>query len=370
MKKILSCLLVAVLLCSLCAAVFADNIVGGANAGSPEIVEAAQSDGSDGKDLIALTPYAEREKLSDAKREALEAAFESLDKAPKLAEINDELTAAVADQGVAVSDLFDISELEEGSAKLPMSIKLKDNNLGGFVALLQFVDGAWNWVDAKVEGDKLSFSADRLGDFAIIVTGEGGSAAGGATSYGFISSVANAGAPELAGASQSDGTDVKTQIVITPYDKKGTLSQANRNILVKAYKSLNKATDLTALNDELKAAAGSQGIAVSDLFYVSTAKGANVKYPVSIQMKDKNLDNFIALLHFVDGKWQWVDSEVEGDVLNFDADSLGAFATIVSVDEASSARTGDPVPYGFIIGAVVLAGAAAWFFVKSRKVKA
>ncbi len=95
-----------------------------------------------------------------------------------------------------------------------------------------------------------------------------------------------------------------------------------------------------------------------------------MKYPVSLQVKDKNLDNFVALLHFVDGEWQWVDAKVNGDILSFDTDSLGSFATIVGVDEAVSPRTGEEAPYGFIIGAVVLAGAAAWFLVKSRKVKA
>ncbi len=370
MKKTLSCLLIFVLLCSLSTAAFADNFVSSdANAGSPEIVEATQPDGSGSKDLIVLTPYSEREGLNEAKREAIEAAYESLDKAPKLAAVNDELLAAVADQGIAVSDLFDISEVDEGSVQLPLSIKLKDDNLGGFVALLQYVDGAWKWVDAEVEAEVLNFSAETLGDFAIIITGSEGAASGGAVSYGFVSSVASAGAPELESAA-SDGADIKTEIVITPYDKRSSLSSDNRAVLEKAYESLDKASDLTALNDELRAAAGDQGIAVSDLFYVSVSEGANVKYPVSLQVKDKNLDNFVALLHFVDGEWQWVDAKVNGDILSFDTDSLGSFATIVGVDEAVSPRTGEEAPYGFIIGAVVLAGAAAWFLVKSRKVKA
>ena len=58
---------------------------------------------------------------------------------------------------------------------------------------------------------------------------------------------------------------------------------------------------------------------------------------------------------------------VDSDDILTDA---GQHAVIVAVNEASSAKTGDTVPYGFIIGAVVLAAGAAWFFAKSRKVTA
>ena len=186
----------------------------------------------------------------------------------------------------------------------------------------------------------------------------------------FISSVANAGAHELAAAEQADGSDGKALIVITPFEDKDKLSEAKQAEMDKAFESLDKAADLAAVNDELKAAAADQSVAVSDLLDISEAEEGTVSFPLKITLKDKNLDNFVALLHFVDGAWEWVDAEVEGDALTFTAESLSPFAIIVAVDEAASAKTGDSIPYGFIIGAVVLAGAAAWFFTKSRKVKA
>lgn len=186
----------------------------------------------------------------------------------------------------------------------------------------------------------------------------------------FVSSVANAGAPEVAEATQADGSDAKALIVVTPYEDKDKLSEEKQAEIDDAFDSLANAEDLAAVNDELKEAAGDQSVAVSDLFDISLTGEGEVSFPLTIGLKDKNLDNFVALIHFVDGEWQWVDAEVDGEALNFAVDSLSPFAIIVAVDEASSAKTGDTVPYGFIIGAVVLAAGAAWFFAKSRKVTA
>lgn len=186
----------------------------------------------------------------------------------------------------------------------------------------------------------------------------------------FVSSVANAGAPEVAEAAQADGSDGKALIAVNPMDEKDKLSEAKQAEMDAAFDALDKAADLAAVNAELKAAAADQSIAVSDLFDISVHEEGTVSFPLTITLKDKNLDNFVALLHYVDGEFVWVDAEVDGDSLTFTVDSLSPFAIIVAVDEATSASTGDTVPYGFIIGAVVLAGAAAWFFAKSRKVKA
>ena len=184
----------------------------------------------------------------------------------------------------------------------------------------------------------------------------------------FVNSVANAGAPEVAAATDADGNDAAAAVAVTPYDAADTLDEAQQAELKSAFESLNGAADLAALNEELKAAAGDKNIAISDLFEISALE--EVKFPLTITLKSDNLANFVGVIHFVDGAWEWVDAEVDGDTIKITVDSLGTFATVVAVDEATSAQTGETVPYGFIIGAVVLAGAAAWFFAKSRKVKA
>jgi len=184
----------------------------------------------------------------------------------------------------------------------------------------------------------------------------------------FVSSVANAGATELASVADKDGNDVASLIVVTPKDQEDRLTADKQAVLDAAYDSLSNAKDLSAVNAELKEAAADLNVAVSDLFDISATE--EVSFPLTLTLKNKNLDNFVAMLQYVDGAWQWVDAEVNGDEITFTVDSLGVFAVVVSVEEAASPDTGDSVPYGMIIGAVVLVGAAAWFFAKSRKVKA
>ena len=192
----------------------------------------------------------------------------------------------------------------------------------------------------------------------------------------FTSSISNPGAPTVNKTTQANGEEEDGLIIITPYAEREKLSQEKREVLEEAYDVIDKAEDLAALNDQLKAAAADKNIAASDLFDVSVVEGKEVSFPLTIELEDEseNLKGFVALLHYVDGAFEWVDATVnekeDGDTLTFTVDSLGAFTIIVEVDESASAETGEAIPYGFIIGAVVLAGAAAWFFVKSRKVKA
>ena len=184
----------------------------------------------------------------------------------------------------------------------------------------------------------------------------------------FVSSVANAGAPEISSALDAAGNDVSGRIIVTPMDQKDTLPDALKKDLEDAYKLLSGTTDLASVNSELAAAANGKSIAVSDLFDIR-AEG-EVAFPVTIVLKDKNLNNFLATLHFVNGTPEWVDSEVKDGNLSFSVDGLSPFAIVVTVDSATSPKTGENVPYGFITGAVILAVAAAWFFAKSRKVEA
>ena len=185
----------------------------------------------------------------------------------------------------------------------------------------------------------------------------------------FVSSVANAGAPELAEASDADSADVASVIEVIPNDEAEKLEEAEQKVMEDAFKSLDEAEDLAAVCPELKEAAADKAVAVSDLFTIKPK--ADVKFPLEIKLKNKNLDNFVGIMQFVDGEWKWIDAEIdENGNLVLTVDQLGVFAIVVAVDDAVSPATGDSVPYGFILGAVVLAGAAGWFFAKSRKVKA
>ncbi|MBQ6402969.1 MAG: LPXTG cell wall anchor domain-containing protein [Oscillospiraceae bacterium] len=184
----------------------------------------------------------------------------------------------------------------------------------------------------------------------------------------FINSVANAGAPELSSAKDANGNDASGIIVITPYIDREKLDDSKKENLEKAFDSLRKAPELAGVNAELKEAAGDKSVAASDLFDISATQ--EVSFPVGIVMKDEFLDDFVALLHYVDGEWTWVDAEVKDNELSYSIDELGAYAIIVAAEPATSAQTGETVSIGFVVAAAVFAIAAGYFFTKSRKVKA
>ena len=87
-------------------------------------------------------------------------------------------------------------------------------------------------------------------------------------------------------------------------------------------------------------------------------------------IKNRKVDNFVAMVQYVNGEWKFVNAHVDNGLVVATIDQFGEFAILGTLEEASSAQTGESMPYSYLIGAVILAGAAVWFFSKSRKVKA
>lgn len=183
----------------------------------------------------------------------------------------------------------------------------------------------------------------------------------------FVNSVENAGAPEIDAVADSEGNDVSALIKIVPYEQVDTLAEDDQTAMHAAYDSLN-AGKLADINADLAAAAGDKSIAVSDFFFLTSDE--DVSFPLKVTLRNSNLADFVSLLQYVDGAWTWIDAEVDGDALTFSIESFGPFSIIVAGEPAASAPTGEATPVVFIAGAVVLAAAAAWFFMKSRKVEA
>ena len=184
----------------------------------------------------------------------------------------------------------------------------------------------------------------------------------------FVNSAANAGAPEVETVVDKDGKDVASVIGVTPITEKEELAEEEQKVLDEAFESLKEAENLAEVNDSLKEAAGDKDIAVSDLFNISAKE--EVSFPLTLTLKNENLDNFVALLQYVDGEWNWVDAEVKDNQITFTVDQLGTFAIVVAAEPATSAQTGEPASIGLIAAAVVFAVAAGFFFTKSLKVKA
>ena len=162
--------------------------------------------------------------------------------------------------------------------------------------------------------------------------------------------------------------DITPDVALRLLSEAASLNEEDKAVFDEGYNKLMDAENLADVNEDLKEAAGDEEISLSEVFFLEGDE--ETAFPATVTLKYSNVDNFLALLHYVDGEWVWVDVEVEDGNLVFDTDSFGTFAIVSLGAPASSADTGESAPVAFIIGAVVLAGAAAFFFMKSRKVEA
>ncbi len=146
MKKLLSCLLIALLLVSFSATAFASSPE---TPVAPEVVAADDAAGEDVTNAIVITPYGKKDTLPTDAQEEMDEAYKALNEAEDIAELNDELKAAAGDAAVAVADLFYVSVEEGAEVSFPVDLTLtsKDleyfDKLESFVGVIRFVDGEW-----------------------------------------------------------------------------------------------------------------------------------------------------------------------------------------------------------------------------------
>lgn len=151
-------------------------------------------------------------------------------------------------------------------------------------------------------------------------------------------------------------------LVITPYVSRDDLTDAQRELIEKAYKSIANAKTLTDLNANFASFVASQGIdakylAVSNLFDIHVIgcefhEGHN---EFDITLSVDSLHNFVGLLHMnQDGVWEMVpDAHVEQNETHivFSVEGFSPFAIIVDTT-GEPPQTGDSI---MIICTVVMA---------------
>jgi len=202
MKKVLAICLMAVMVLGLSIPAFAapGGFVSSPSGNqAPEIVE-YHNESKDCKATLDVTPYADRNSLSEDACKKLEDAYSAVVNAKDLTSLSEALNELAKKLGIkasdlAVSDMFDIScnGCDDHENHGAFDITLKAETLKNFVCLLHYYNGEWKVVtDAEVtnNGTHLEFTEKEFSPFAIVVNT---AAAGNAGSSNTTSGNANSG---------------------------------------------------------------------------------------------------------------------------------------------------------------------------------
>ena len=131
-----------------------------------------------------------------------------------------------------------------------------------------------------------------------------------------------------------NGDDITDITVITTETDIDTLGDEDKGEFEAGLAELGE-LDLKALITKYDPALGEEigerKLAIAEVFYVSTTE--EVVFPVTMRLKLNDAENFVALIHRVDGEWIVEKTELKEDVLKTTVDSLGIFAIVVYAAE-------------------------------------
>lgn len=179
MKKVFAICLALVMVLSLSVSVMAatNNFVDSPSNNRAPIIVDCENESEDCVATVVVTPFGDRDTLTEEQRKDFQDAYDQIVNSDNLNDlfsgIDSVITPGTIVDNLAVSDLFNMHYIdcnthgEHGKFK----IELSTESLKGFVGLVQYVDGKWQTItDAKVEDGKyLSFTADELSTFAVVV---------------------------------------------------------------------------------------------------------------------------------------------------------------------------------------------------------
>ena len=152
---------------------------------------------------------------------------------------------------------------------------------------------------------------------------------------------------------ENENSDCEADLVVTPYKERKELPEKALKDMEEAYKIIANCKDLTTLNSAFASFVTGKGLratnlAVSDLFDVSyyncdTHDGHGY---FRIKLGADTLNRFVGLLHYKDGKWDFVDNArvlPDGETLEFSIKDLSPFAIVVEKEAGTvvSPGTGD-----------------------------
>ena len=176
MKRILTLALATLLTISLAIVASAGAFVASPSGTRAPVLESYYNHSGACRAKLEICSYADRENLSEADCAALEAAYASIVATDDLGELSPELDALarnsfIKSENLAVSELFDISH-DEGETHGEHStfvIKLRINTDGNFFSMIHYTADGWEVIGGSEEGGVVTFEADDLSPFAIVV---------------------------------------------------------------------------------------------------------------------------------------------------------------------------------------------------------
>ena len=323
MKRTVSILLALVLVFSLSVTAFADT----------DVIAAVDAQGNDAAEIVSLTSFDDRDGLPEEDRAVFEAAVASVMGAFEAAIKSG---AIKPDEG-CVASLYDVLFVTIGEAEgLEAPYKIDITKPAGFLAMMVFNDGAWSVASVETPDDAVRFVDASSEPIALVIQSEPAPAPTEAPKP-VDPSAENNDAPAITEAVDAEGEEA--DITIIPYRDRDELNGVYKDVFTLAYEDLYEGFDKILENDEkLKAAAGENNVAVSDAFFVDAADVSTLNYPLSVEIElakfgAENPDAFVALIQYVDGVWQFVDSSVNDGVVSASINEIGPFAVVVVAAE-------------------------------------
>ncbi len=180
----------------------------------------------------------------------------------------------------------------------------------------------------------------------------------------FVQSPSNNSGPELV-EGENENEDCTAKLVVTTYKDRATLPADKLAEIEKVYDIIAASVDLTSLNAQFKAYVAGLGIAssnlaVSDLFdvsYYNCDTHDNHGY-FRIKLSADTLRNFVGLLHYNHGEWEYVKNArvlPDGETLEFSIKDFSPFAIVVDTSKGSAVSP-DTGAHDYVAFVAVLAG--------------
>ena len=183
MKKIFALLVVVLVVAATSLVAFAapGSFVSSPSNHQAPILVSAENQNDACQAIVKITAYADRDKLSEEDRTAIEAAYASIVATEDVGTLSSAMKNEAASYGIstedmAVSDLFDLSYVEEShEGHGAFDIVIKPASVKYVVGILHYTNGGWDFIEATAgEEGELCFTANTLSPFAIVVhNGEG-----------------------------------------------------------------------------------------------------------------------------------------------------------------------------------------------------